>query len=870
MSAVPPLAADRDQLQRFVNALFAYADPGGFVSLRGFLDNQRGPPAVIEAMEVGDDLAPVTDAAERIATRCARLPEPVVFSPPVATFSNARQAREADLANGLALSVELDANPAEGRRKLEAVLGPATVIVASGGEWTDPATGEVVPKLHAHWRLTEPTRTPLDHARLKAARILATQLAGGDPSNQPIVHPIRWPGSWHRKAAPRLARIVAEPGGEVDLTDALERLSEAVGGAQGASWSTDSGNAGKAAGEAPRGEARDTAKLVRAILAAEDYHMPIAALAMRFLKAGMPDAQAVVTLRGIMDAVPESIRDVKNGTAEPGRWQSRYDDIPRAVSTARAKLGTAAREGAAEDDEWEDEWPEPLDFLGADDMTGPPQLRPDHLPDALAPFAFDTAERMGVDPATVALAAIVAVASIASDDFQLQPKRLDDTWTEAPRLWGAIVGDPSILKTPVIRAATRPLDALDKAARERHAAAAQKHKADLAAWKEQGSDPASEPRMPPLERYLVEGATVEAISEALRDDFQAKQCAPAGKVLVRQDELSEFLANLDRYRGGGRGGGDRGAYLRLFNGGRFTVDRIQRGSFAVPNWSATFLGGIQPEPIQRIAREAADDGLLQRFLYAVPAAQGEGQDRQPNREAQERYDALFLKLAEMRPAKTVFGGAAKPIVLHADAHQHREGVNNLARALAAMPDTSPRLRAAYGKWPGIFARLALVFHLVNVADANAQGREAPYLGVVPADTAARAANYMRDIVLPHLLRAEALMFLTPQSGHARWVAGWLLAHRMTRVAVRDVQRAYGALRPPEQRRELEAVMDSLAVMGWLRAEPSDNPARGATAWTVNPKLHTIFAARAAAEVERRQRALREVTEAARRYRAGAG
>ncbi len=41
---------------------------------------------------------------------------------------------------------------------------------------------------------------------LHEARRLATQLAGGDASNIPTVHPIRWPGSWHRKKTPKLAR----------------------------------------------------------------------------------------------------------------------------------------------------------------------------------------------------------------------------------------------------------------------------------------------------------------------------------------------------------------------------------------------------------------------------------------------------------------------------------------------------------------------------------------------------------------------------------------------------------------------------------------------------------------------------------------
>ena len=311
-------------------------------------------------------------------------------------------------------------------------------------------------------------------------------------------------------------------------------------------------------------------------------------------------------------------------------------------------------------------WPPPLDFL-TDADAAPPELRPEHIPDALWGFVKDASERMGVDPTSVALSCLVSCACVMSDDWRIQPKRYDTTWTESPRLWGAIVGDPSILKTPVIATCTRPIDHLDAEARERHQEEMRDYKVALAAWKlsDDNAD-TPEPAQPKLERYLVEGATVEAISEVLRDDDDARQRAPAGKVLARHDEMSEFFANLDRYRAGGRGGGDRGAYLRLYNGGRYVVDRIGRGSFAIPNWSACFLGGIQPGPIRRIAKETADDGLLQRLLYCVPSSQQAGVDRAPDVAARQRYEALFPRLTALHPRRLIGGAGTGVVILHAD------------------------------------------------------------------------------------------------------------------------------------------------------------------------------------------------------------
>jgi hypothetical protein len=514
-----------------------------------------------------------------------------------------------------------------------------------------------------------------------------------------------------------------------------------------------------------------------------------------------------------------------------------------------ARPSAAAKPKAKDADEGE--WPEPLDFLADADMTGAPEIRAEHLPEAIAAFVFDTAARMGVDPAAVALAALVSLASVMSDDWEIQPKQNDNTWTESARLWGAIVGNPSMLKTPIVKVTTAPIDKMEAEARDRHENDMHRYRCEMKAWKDAGSDPASEPKTPRLDRYLVEGATTEAISEVLRDDFKATQRAPAGKVLIRQDEMSEWVASFDRYRSGGKGGADRGAYLRLYNGGRFTIDRVGRGAFAISNWSACVLGGIQPGPIRQIAKDAADDGLLQRFCYCVPAHQGRGEDRKPDAAGMARYAALFPALVALKPGTNAFGRPER-VVLHAEAHHHRIDILDLTEALAAMPDTSDRMKSALGKWPGLWARMTLVFHLIGIADAKARGVPHDVVNVAWG-AAAMATSYLRDILLPHLLRADAVMFETEQTGHAGWIAGYILSKGESRVAARDIMRHYRPFKAPEQRKEMLEVMASLETMGWLRPELHAD-GRHPVAWHVNPKVHTGFAERA-----KREKAQREAT-----------
>ena len=200
------LEPNRDQIEIFTEALFRYAKQG-FVSVRAFYED-GGAKAVfrISATPLTGGLKFLIDVAEDDARRAANDPRPVVFCPPIATFCDGRRATARDIVEGLALTVECDEHPQEARARLERILGLATLVVRSGGLWTDPQTEVKHDKLHLHWRLAAPA-VGNNLSLLTRARKLATALVGGDPSNVPIVHPIRWPGSWHRKGEPRLCEI---------------------------------------------------------------------------------------------------------------------------------------------------------------------------------------------------------------------------------------------------------------------------------------------------------------------------------------------------------------------------------------------------------------------------------------------------------------------------------------------------------------------------------------------------------------------------------------------------------------------------------------------------------------------------------------
>jgi hypothetical protein len=202
------LEADSDEIDRFVRSLFRHASAHTYVSLRCFPQHDGGDGFSIRPFGLyGDNLDLLVELATYLATWAAA--NDGVFCPPVCTFRSAERASEAELAEGLVLSVELDDGDTDEKvAALESVLGPATVIAISGGLWNDPDSQAQYWKMHAHWRLAEPARTPETLQQLKTCRKVAAAL------------------SWHLKATPRLAQIIELTGHEIDLRNALFALDE--------------------------------------------------------------------------------------------------------------------------------------------------------------------------------------------------------------------------------------------------------------------------------------------------------------------------------------------------------------------------------------------------------------------------------------------------------------------------------------------------------------------------------------------------------------------------------------------------------------------------------------------------------------------
>jgi Protein of unknown function (DUF3987)/Primase C terminal 2 (PriCT-2) len=814
MTETAQLCPDREGLASFCHAMFKHAQPNGVVSLRAFKDNGADSHAIfVDPVNVGhpDFIEIVFERARQAAF----WHEPAVFCPPVMTFRDGKNAKTENILEGVALSVECDCTPTEALETLRGILGEPTIVSASGGEWENPETGEVERKLHLHWRLQNPTRDIASHTLLREARDIATKLVGGDPSAVPLVHPLRWPGSWHRKKTPRISEIVGLSENEIDLLCALRSLRDAFG----------STNTGQQQSSNPKNLKADNPDDIAAALRV----IPNDDLDWKtWNEIGM----ATWNASGGSDVGRKAFAEwsSKSSKNDPHATNLRWDHYATSPPD-RIGFGTLVYLARRYCPGWTtadtaQDMVEPIDLWAKFD---PPSLPRGILPDIIERFAIDQGRAMGADIAGVAVGALAVCAAAIPDKIQLQVKKHNTAWLESARLWVALVGPPSTMKSPIMSAVVRPLRRIDSDM-------ARRFSDELARIDKLPSDERKQAERPKQTRLVLQDTTIEAAQEIIKD-------SPDG-LLCYQDEMSGWFGSMDKYSGSKGSAKDRAFWLEAYNGATYSVNRIGRGSVFIENLSVSILGGIQPEPIRKLAEDSADDGLLQRLLPVLLQPAVLGADEPPSEEVAE-YATLISRLHNIE--NPMMGIGLQSTTLHFDdgAQTIRQDLERKHLDLQGCETINKKLSAHIGKYNGIFARLCVVWHCVE----NSRGG-CP--GVISAATARRVATFLHAFLLPHALAFYAgVLGLSDDHDRLTAIAGHILAHKLERITNRDVQRGDRTMRKLE-RRDIERIFDQLDAFGWITRTPGFRPSDPAH-WIVNPAVHQKFANRAKDEAERRRR-----------------
>ncbi|MBR0682219.1 DUF3987 domain-containing protein [Roseomonas eburnea] len=411
-------------------------------------------------------------------------------------------------------------------------------------------------------------------------------------------------------------------------------------------------------------------------------------------------------------------------------------------------------------------------------------------------------------------------------------------WDEPPHLWVGCVGDSGGSKSPgadpvlkhIVPAIEREMQRDFPDRLREWQAAAEIAKARKEAWEADVKRAAKSGNPPPLPPRDMEAppapkapalrsndATIEVVSEHLAGG------APKGLLMVR-DELAGHLLGMTAYNDGARA-----FWLESYGGRPYRVDRKKSPvPIIVPHLACAWWGGTQPARLQEIM-EAADDGLLARFMWFWP-------DPLPFNLPARAPDmpfavAALTRLHTLQMLATQEGPAPIMVPLAADA---LTDMRDLAREMQGRQKFAGGLMSsALGKARGLALRLSLIFEFLWwCAD---EGMRPP-----PAEISRRAlaaaAEFVADYAMPMAERTYGDATAPKPERDAATLARWIVATKPREVHGRALQRD---VRLPGLS-DAESINAAAAVLiddGWLlpRAAP-EGAGRPRVAWVVNPAL----------------------------------
>lgn len=467
------------------------------------------------------------------------------------------------------------------------------------------------------------------------------------------------------------------------------------------------------------------------------------------------------------------------------------------------------------------------------------------LPHSLRPWVFDIAERLQCPADFPAVAAMVVLAGIVGRKIGIRPQRRTD-WQVVPNLWGAVIGRPGIMKSPALQEPLNILRRFEVEAKQEFESAQRDHEAGAilakatremlqgelkkALREKSGAEEIAaqmqelEHPVPVRRRYVANDSTVEKLGELLNEN-------PNGIVVFR-DELTGFLRGLDKP---GQEG-NRAFYLESWNGnGRFTYDRIGRGTLDIAAACVSLLGGIQPGPLSEYLRKlsaggAGDDGLIQRFQLAVwpdNSKTWRNVDTFPDSQAKQAAVETCERLDRMHPVELAAGrDEFEPVPFlrfDGDAQEMFDAWRAELEPRLRSGDEHPAIESHLAKYRSLVPSLALLVHLADEPEGGP-------VTVEPLRRALSWATYLESHAR-RIYGAISQGSTVSAKALARKILDGTLPDSFT---LRDVYRpAWSGL---TDRRDADAAVSVLIDHDWLSEESLETGGKPKTVFRINPAV----------------------------------
>lgn len=285
-----------------------------------------------------------------------------------------------------------------------------------------------------------------------------------------------------------------------------------------------------------------------------------------------------------------------------------------------------------------------------------------------------------------------------------------------PIIYGAIVGNSSIGKTPALKRSLKPIIDLEKSFQKEWEKKAEEWREKVIAYRSaQKTNSSDDPGEKPTRKDLmIADATTEAINRAQSNN-------PRGLILF-QDELLAWILNLNQYRAGS----DLEYWLSNWSNSTAKVNRASKDTIFIEKPSISVIGGIQPGVLDVLANgRKKDNGFLPRILFAYPdrTDKPKESDYEVSPEVMDMYARIIYDLYKIGP-NFYEGKVESPIVIRmtdkAKATFRSWADKNTDRINKVDIDS---LKSLYGKMESYCLRFSLILHLMGKVCGETQSED---------------------------------------------------------------------------------------------------------------------------------------------------
>ncbi len=447
----------------------------------------------------------------------------------------------------------------------------------------------------------------------------------------------------------------------------------------------------------------------------------------------------------------------------------------------------------------------------------------DTLHEPAAQLVREAAESVGCAQDFVGLAVLVVAAGAIGRSVSL---RLKGDYFALASLFGAIIGPPGDGKSHALKAAARPLQAIDETLREEYAR-------ELKSRRVENDDASSRPKP---RRIDVDDFTMESLPSIMSDN-------PRGLVAIK-DELSALLLGMNQYKSGR--GNDRPHLLKIWSGQPIKRDRVtneNRVPVACSHPCLSIIGCLTSDLVGELADERdRADGFIDRFLFVYPAARpvADWTDRSVSDDVAAEWERVVRRLFDRPLQPDAETKRPKPHVAVLTSDGQSAWCECHADHVAEMNGDGfpPNLRGPWSKLREYAGRLCLILALLDHASKpNVDHIAIPEVDRDVVDRAWRLIDYFKS----HARRVYAATAYGPRLGGGpvvEVVLRWLRGQGNPSFTLRD----FGQARRSINQADLNVAIKYLVGRNAIRPVDSDQarrrPGRPSAAFEVHPDIYS--------------------------------